>query len=57
MYNELLLRKLIKSNLRAMQNMLYISPIQSFKGKDVHEHHAMKAYWGSGGIAPCVQPN
>jgi hypothetical protein len=24
------------------------------KGKVVPEHHAMKAYWGSGGIAPLI---
>jgi len=39
--------------------------VQNFIGKKVKvegkvvsvlltEHHAMKAYWGSGGIAPCI---
>jgi hypothetical protein len=24
------------------------------EGKVVPMHHAMKTYWGSGGIAPCI---
>jgi hypothetical protein len=31
-----------------------LRPDGMVKGKNLTKHHAMKAYWGSGGIAPRI---
>jgi len=38
----------------ANSHLLKVKKAKKVKGKVVPKHHAMKAYWGSGGITPHI---